>query len=387
MIHIRDVTKQYEGQGRPAVDHVSLDVAAGEIVILVGPSGCGKTTTLKMINRLIEPTSGEILVAGTDVMQTSPKELRRRIGYVIQQVGLFPHMSVARNIALVPRMLSWDKQRIANRVDELLHLVGLDPAQYRNRRPRQLSGGQQQRVGVARALAADPPVLLMDEPFAATDPITRERLQNELLRLQAEIQKTIVFVTHDFDEAVKLGDRIAVLSGESRLAQYDTPDNVLAHPADDFVAQFVGTGAAVKRLTLAEVGTLPGRAWDTAQVGETGAALRSRLAHSAHDRLLLLDEGRRPVAWVTAEVPEGPVGADQGRAVQAVSTRATLFEALDLMLKTGSPAIAVTGEHGEYLHVVETPAIMAAAASGDAKAGPEPPAGTDGPDGRLEVSP
>src|SRR3954447_22975168 len=205
------VTKRYSGQDAAAVDNVTLEIPAGEIVMLVGPSGCGKTTTMKMINRLIEPTSGRIFIGDEDVTDQNPDELRRHIGYVIQGAGLFPHYSVGENIALVPRLLKWDKARIRSRVDELLDLVGLEPDQFRERYPRQLSGGQQQRVGVARALAADPPVLLMDEPFGAVDPITRQRLQDELLRLQDELKKTIVFVTHDFDEAVKLGDRIAIL--------------------------------------------------------------------------------------------------------------------------------------------------------------------------------
>ncbi len=250
-IQLVEVTKRYEGHARPAVDAVSLEIPAGELVVFVGPSGCGKTTTMKMINRLIEPTSGRILIDGQDVLALDPNELRRRVGYVIQQIGLFPHMTIGDNIALVPRMLGWDRARISRRVDELLELVGL--AGFRARYPRQLSGGQQQRVGVARALAADPPVMLMDEPFGATDPITRERLQNEFLRLQQELRKTIVFVTHDFDEAVKLGDRIAVLREQSHIAQYDTPERVLAAPADDYVASFVGSAAGIKRLGLTRV--------------------------------------------------------------------------------------------------------------------------------------
>ena len=247
------VTKRYSAKEAAAVDNITLEIAAGEIVMLVGPSGCGKTTTMKMINRLIEPTSGRILIGDDDVTRGNPDELRRHIGYVIQGAGLFPHLTVGNNIAIVPRLLKWDKKRTTERVDELLDLVNLDPAQYRNRYPRELSGGQQQRVGVARALAADPPVLLMDEPFGAVDPITRQRLQDELLRLQEELRKTIVFVTHDFDEAVKLGDRIAILQQGSKIVQYDTPEEILAHPADDFVSGFVGADAALKQLTLARV--------------------------------------------------------------------------------------------------------------------------------------
>ena len=249
-IVLEDLTKQYPGQAVPAVDHVTMEIPAGEIVVLVGPSGCGKTTTMKMINRLIEPTSGRVLIDGVDAMTLEPDAHRRSIGYVIQQIGLFPHMTIADNIGLVPRMEKWSRSRIHTRVDELLELVGLDPADYRNRYPRQLSGGQQQRVGVARALAVDPPVMLMDEPFGATDPITRERLQNEFLRLQRELRKTIVFVTHDFDEALKMGDRIAVLRDRSEIVQYDTPRAILAAPADDYVASFIGSGGQLKRLGL-----------------------------------------------------------------------------------------------------------------------------------------
>ncbi|SFB07529.1 osmoprotectant transport system ATP-binding protein [Amycolatopsis marina] len=231
-----------------------MDIAPGELVMFLGPSGCGKTTTMKMINRLIEPTSGHILIDGQDVLRIDRNELRRSIGYVIQQIGLFPHMTIGDNIGLIPRLLGWKATKIAGRIDELLELVGLDPSAYRGRYPRQLSGGQQQRVGVARALAADPPIMLMDEPFGATDPITREHLQNEFLKLQKELRKTIIFVTHDFDEAIRLGDRIAVLRERSVIAQFDTPERILSAPADDYVASFVGSGAAIRRMGLTTVG-------------------------------------------------------------------------------------------------------------------------------------
>jgi osmoprotectant transport system ATP-binding protein len=252
-IQLIELTKQYERQAAPAVERVSMDIAPGEMVMFLGPSGCGKTTTMKMINRLIEPTSGQILIDGHDVLKLDPNELRRSIGYVIQQIGLFPHLTISENIALVPRLLGWSKPKTSARVDELLDLVGLEPSSYRSRYPRQLSGGQQQRVGVARALAADPPVMLMDEPFGATDPITREHLQNEFLKLQKELRKTIIFVTHDFDEAIRLGDRIAVLRERSLIAQFDTPERILAAPADDYVASFVGSAAAIRRMGLTTV--------------------------------------------------------------------------------------------------------------------------------------
>ncbi|GAA4228633.1 osmoprotectant transport system ATP-binding protein [Streptosporangium album] len=256
-IELRGLTKQYPGQDAPAVDDVNLDIPAGELVVFVGPSGCGKTTTMKMINRLVEPTSGEIRIGGKDILSLHPDELRRHIGYAIQQVGLFPHMTIGQNIGLVPKLLGWPAARTAARVEELLSLVNLEPSLFHDRYPRQLSGGQQQRVGVARALAADPPVMLMDEPFGATDPITREHLQKEFVKLQRQLRKTIIFVTHDFEEAIKLGDRIAVLKERSHIAQYDTPANILAQPADAYVAGFIGEDATLKRLALLRVEDLP----------------------------------------------------------------------------------------------------------------------------------
>ncbi|WP_426518011.1 ABC transporter ATP-binding protein [Diaminobutyricibacter sp. McL0618] len=252
-IELDSVTKRYPGQPAPAVENFSMNIRPGELIIFVGPSGCGKTTTMKMINRIIEPTSGSIRIDGKDVLSLDPNQLRRHIGYVIQQIGLFPHRTIAENIGTVPKMLGWSKGKVAERVDELLRTVQLDPAVFANRYPRQLSGGQQQRAGVARALAANPPVMLMDEPFGATDPITREKLQAEFLRLQAELGKTIIFVTHDFEEAIRLGDRIAVMSERSQIEQFDTPANILAAPANEYVSSFIGQGAAIKRLTLIPV--------------------------------------------------------------------------------------------------------------------------------------
>jgi osmoprotectant transport system ATP-binding protein len=243
-------TKRYPGRATPAVDDLSLSIPAGEICCLVGPSGGGKTTAMKLVNRLVELTSGDIRLGGRSIRELDPVELRRGIGYVIQQVGLFPHMTVAENIAMVPRLLGWKRASIAPRVDELLDLVDLPAVDYRSRYATQLSGGERQRVGLARALAADPPVLLMDEPFGALDPITRTRLQKALLELHAQVPKTIVFVTHDIDEAILLGARIAILQVGGVLAQYDTPDAILARPANDFVARFVGADRGLKRLSL-----------------------------------------------------------------------------------------------------------------------------------------
>jgi osmoprotectant transport system ATP-binding protein len=249
MIRLEGVGKKY-ADGTVAVHELDLEVAAGEVVCLVGPSGCGKSTTLKMINRLIEPTSGRIFLEGRDVTSEDPVQLRRRIGYVIQQIGLFPHQKIVTNVATVPSLIGTPKAQAHERARELLTLVGLDPDLYADRYPHQLSGGQQQRVGVARALAADPPVLLMDEPFAAVDPIVRGRLQDEFLKLQGELGKTVVLVTHDIDEAVKMGDKVAVMAEGGRVAQFGTPAELLARPADEFVSDFVGSTAGLRRLAV-----------------------------------------------------------------------------------------------------------------------------------------
>ncbi len=251
MIEFQNVVKRFP-DGFTAVKGLDLKVRDGEITVFIGPSGCGKTTSMRMVNRLLSISEGKILVEGRDNRDFPAEELRRKIGYAIQQIGLFPHFTVLDNIAVVPRMLGWDETRIRKRVDELLDLVGLDPDINRDKYPRQLSGGQQQRVGVARALGADPPIMLMDEPFGAIDPITREVLQEEFLQIQEEISKTIIFVTHDIDEAIKMGDRIAILK-DGALVQYDTPDTILAHPKDRFVRDFVGADRALKRLGLIRV--------------------------------------------------------------------------------------------------------------------------------------
>ena len=255
-LELRSVSKRYAGQREPAISDLSLTVPAGEVCVLVGPSGSGKTTAMRLINRMIAVSSGDILLGGKSVLEREPKALRREIGYVIQQIGLFPHQTIGENIATVPRLLGWDSKRIEARVQELMELIGLDPEEMRERYPNQLSGGQRQRVGVARALAADPPLMLMDEPFGAIDPINRARLQDEFLGLQAKVKKTVVFVTHDIDEAIKMGDRIAILREGGVLAQYDTPQEILTRPADSFVAQFVGKDRGLKRLSLTTLAEL-----------------------------------------------------------------------------------------------------------------------------------
>ncbi|MEV1288625.1 ATP-binding cassette domain-containing protein [Micromonospora sp. NPDC049679] len=362
MISLENVSKRYRGQKAPAVEDVSMTIHRGEIVVLVGPSGCGKTTTMKMINRLIEPSSGRITLDGADVTSLDATELRRRIGYVIQQGGLFPHMSVATNVGMVPKMLGWDRRRIDARVDELLDLVGLEPGQFRNRLPGQLSGGQQQRVGVARALAADPPVMLMDEPFGATDPLTREHLQNEFLRLQEKLQKTIVFVTHDFDEAIKMGTRIAVLGERSMIRQFDTPERLLAAPADQTVAQFIGAGASLKQLNLRRVGAIE---YDQAQLvrpDESPATVLRRLDESGDWAVLTVDSDQRPLRWVAPRdlTPHQTNLEGLGIPAATVDARATLRDALDAMLTCSCGAAVVVDDDGRYRGVVGIDRLMRA---------------------------
>jgi osmoprotectant transport system ATP-binding protein len=298
-LEFRSATKRYPGQREAAVEALSLTVPAGEICVLVGPSGCGKTTAMRMVNRMTDITEGDILLDGSSVKERRPAELRRDIGYAIQQIGLFPHLSVGDNIATVPRLLGWDKGRIRARVDELLELVSLDPHETRDRYPAQLSGGQRQRVGVARALAVDPPLMLMDEPFGAIDPINRERLQNEFLRLQREIRKTVVFVTHDIDEAIKMGDRIAVMQQGGKLAQYASPAELLMYPAGSFVEDFVGADRALKRLALQRVRDVDLWKAPLVRVGEPVAEVRAKLADAEVPIPLLVDDVGRPLGWLS----------------------------------------------------------------------------------------
>jgi osmoprotectant transport system ATP-binding protein len=297
-VEFRSATKRYAGASVPAVDALSVDVPAGDICVLVGPSGCGKTTALRMVNRMVEITEGDIVIGGRSVRERSPAELRREIGYVIQQIGLFPHRTVADNIATVPRLLGWDRERIDARVAELLGVIGIDPA-IAGRFPSQLSGGQQQRVGVARALAVNPGLMLMDEPFGAVDPINRERLQNEFLRLQAELRKTILFVTHDIDEAIKMGDRIAILREGGHLAQYATPAELLMAPADGFVEDFVGADRALKRLSLMRVADIDLWRAPLAFVGQSSAEVRAKLDGAEVPHALVIDSERRPIGWMS----------------------------------------------------------------------------------------
>jgi osmoprotectant transport system ATP-binding protein len=326
-LELRNVSKRYPGQQEPAISGLSFTVPAGEVCVLVGPSGSGKTTALRLINRMIPISDGDILLGGRSVLQREPKELRREIGYVIQQIGLFPHQTVGENIATVPRLLGWEKDRVSARVTELLELIDLDPLQMRGRYPSQLSGGQRQRVGVARALAADPPLMLMDEPFGAIDPINRARLQDEFLRLQAKVRKTVVFVTHDIDEAIKMGDEIAILREGGVLAQYDSPQEILTHPADDFVARFVGADRALKRLGLTTLADLelapPNGLRANGESVELSTTVRDALS-------LLLSNGGRPLTVLDDHGDsDGDGDGDGGRHVAGVLTLDAVSALLD----------------------------------------------------------
>ena len=362
-VEFRHVTKVYGARqkGTPgAVNDLSLTVPAGRICILVGPSGCGKTTSLKMVNRLIEPTSGQILIDGGDIAKEDVTALRRRIGYVIQQVGLFPHLTIGANVAVVPRLLGWSPSRQRERTDELLDLVGLDPARHRDRYPNQLSGGERQRVGVARALAVDPPVMLMDEPFGAVDPIVRERLQNEFLRLQTDLAKTILFVTHDIDEAIKMGDLVAVMQAVGTLAQFASPDEILARPASDFVARFVGADRGLKRLSLTKVGDLELQRVATVRDGDAAADARRRADEASFPYLLVVDAEGRPTGWLNAADPgaDGRVSAAMATPVGAlVEPETTVKDALSMLLANEVQAGVVADRQGRPLGLITVESI------------------------------
>jgi osmoprotectant transport system ATP-binding protein len=349
-VEFRNVSKQYGPQGAAVVD-LSLLVPAGDICVLVGPSGCGKTTSLKMVNRLVEPTSGQVLIDGRDVMQIDLTELRRGIGYVIQQIGLFPHQTIAENVGTVPRLLGWPKARIQRRTEELLELVGLDPARVRSRYPSQLSGGERQRVGVARAMAAEPPVMLMDEPFGAVDPIVRERLQNEFLRLHRSQGTTVLFVTHDIDEAIKMGTRVAVMQQGGHLAQYAPPTELLAHPASDFVSRFVGTDRGLKRLSLLRVADVRLEPGVVAHLGESAQSARRRALEGEAAWVLLLDQSEAPLGWVEASelTSDGTLSADLVDASSPlVHLETTLRDALAMLLTSKVQTAVVVDERGHF---------------------------------------
>ena len=369
-VSYENATKRYDGTDVPAVDGLTLEVPAGDICVLVGPSGCGKTTAMRMVNRMIEMTSGDIKIGGESVRVGDPAKRRREIGYVIQQVGLFPHRTIAQNVAAVPGLLGWKKERIRARTTELLELVGLDP-ELGDRYPAQLSGGQQQRVGVARALAVDPPVMLMDEPFGAIDPIARERLQNEFLRLQANIRKTVLFVTHDIDEAIKMGDRIAIMKQHGRVEQYATPAEILMAPANEFVEDFVGADRALKRLSLMRVGDVNLWRAPNAKPGQSTAEVRAELAHPDVEvpYALLVDANERPQGWLTrrdlagdtvpttADAPLGPV----------LETGDVMRDALADLLQGESMYAAVVDHDGRIVGILSVEIISEFLASPVAK--------------------
>jgi len=367
-VAFRDVTKRYAGADTAAVEGLSLEVQAGEICVLVGPSGCGKTTAMRMVNRTVEITEGDIEIGGVSVRSRSPAQLRREIGYVIQQIGLFPHRTIGQNIATVPSLLGWDRERTEARVAELLELISL-PSEVADRYPSQLSGGQQQRVGVARALAADPPVMLMDEPFGAIDPINRERLQNEFLRLQAEIRKTILFVTHDIDEAIKMGDRIAIMREGGHLAQYATPAELLMDPADDFVEDFVGADRALKRLALMRVSDVD--LWEAplAFAGQDTADVRAKLEGAEVPWAVLVDPDRKPLGWLSARDLE----ADRVPAQPDISARPVLDrddvlrDALSDLLQSQTHYAPVVDAAGSITGVLSLDVIGDFLSSADAK--------------------
>jgi osmoprotectant transport system ATP-binding protein len=383
-VEFEHVTKRYGAAaaagGAAAVEDLSLTVPAGRICVLVGPSGCGKTTSLKMVNRLIEPTSGRILIDGADAASRDLADLRRSIGYVIQQVGLFPHQTIEENVATVPRLLGWQAGRRRERAAELLALVGLDPGAYARRYPAQLSGGERQRVGVARALAADPPIMLMDEPFGAVDPIVRTRLQDEFLRLQEDLAKTILFVTHDVDEAIKMGDLVAVMQVGGHLAQFGPPAEILAAPASEFVARFVGADRGLKRLSLARVGDLELRAPITARPGDDAAAARALIRADPFPYLLLVDAEARPIGWLDQDEID-PAGAlDAAAAIPTsplLDRRMTLKDALSLLLDADVQAGIVVDRRGATVGLLTVDDIAermrASAGEPDAPSSGDPP--------------
>jgi osmoprotectant transport system ATP-binding protein len=349
-VEFRHVSKEYGAQG--AVVDLSLLVPAGDICVLVGPSGCGKTTSLKMVNRLVEPSSGQVLIDGQDVMSVDVTTLRRGIGYVIQQVGLFPHQTIAENIGTVPHLLGWPKKRVEQRTEELLDLVGLDPARVRNRYPSQLSGGERQRVGVARAMAAEPPVMLMDEPFGAVDPIVRERLQNEFLRLHRALGTTVLFVTHDIDEAIKMGTRVAVMQQGGHLAQYAPPTELLARPASEFVSRFVGVDRGLKRLSLLKVADVRLEQGVVAHLGEPTQAARRRAEEGESEWVLLLDARDAPLGWVkAAELNSSEVLTTEhvDASSPLVHYDTTLRDALSMLLTSLVQTAVVVDDRGGYL--------------------------------------
>jgi osmoprotectant transport system ATP-binding protein len=353
MIKIENVTKKFPGMEKPAVDNLSLEIKEGDICVLVGPSGCGKTTTMKMINRIHEPTSGSIFVNGKDALKMNPIKLRLDIGYVIQEIGLFPHHTIEENVATVPNEKKWPKEKTRKRVAEMLTLVGLDPEVYGKRYPSALSGGQRQRVGVARAMVSDPPIMLMDEPFGAVDPITRARLQNEFLRIQERISKTIVFVTHDIDEAIKMGDTIAVMR-EGKLIQHATPNDLLSTPANEFVANLVGRNRSIKRLHLIRIREILDHVDRLKPATEDMPLddLKKRLEESEVRSVMVVDRDNKLKGIISVNDLKKKTGENASDYIQevdhSITSDATLNDALSVMLECGEGFVAVVNEDDQY---------------------------------------
>lgn len=362
MIKFENVSKQY-GSDNLAVEHLNLQIRKGELLILIGPSGCGKTTTMKMINRLIEPSSGKIYVQGQDASKVDPVELRRSIGYVIQQIGLFPHMTIGENIALVPKLKKWSQQKKKERVEELLDLVGLSAEKFRDRYPNELSGGQQQRIGVARALAADPPIVLMDEPFGALDPITRDQLQDELIQLQLGLQKTIVFVTHDIDEALKLGSRIAIMR-EGEIVQLDTPDRLLRFPKDDFVREFIGRDRLLRKPETLNVEDVMNSAPVTMYPGRGLAEGIDLMRRRRVDSLLIIDAHKKLQGIVTIKDTQENIDRACTLAEVMSSDLVTVAEgtgvreALDLMARSKVGYLPVVDHNGRLKGLITRTSLV-----------------------------
>ena len=348
MIRLENITKTYPGNARHAINSLNITINQGEICTFVGPSGCGKTTTLRMINRLDVPDGGEVYIQGEPLSTADIIQVRRKIGFVMQSPALFPHRTVAENIATVPRLLKWDKHTISRRIDELVTLMSLDPLLLK-RYPHQLSGGQQSRVSIARALAADPPILLMDEPFAAIDPVVRVKLQEELLALQARLHKTIILVTHDINEAIRLGDRIAIFQEGGILAQFATPDQILSHPASDFVRNFIGPEPALKRLGRLRVGDLPRH--DVTLIDADGRRLPAEFPLLTAQQVLVLDGDRRPLRWQ---------GSDEPASLRLVRAEQSLLHAYNDLLSAPQGVLVRVTEEGRYAGVLDSGLLSAA---------------------------
>ncbi|WP_026894907.1 ABC transporter ATP-binding protein [Clostridiisalibacter paucivorans] len=357
MIEIKNVVKEYPKMERPAVDNLSLDIEEGKICVFLGPSGCGKTTTLKMINRIIEPTSGAIYVNGINVLEQNPDELRRGIGYVIQKTGLFPHLTVYDNIATVPRLLKWDEEKIRERVDNLLTMVELDPEENKNKYPKALSGGQRQRVGVARALAGNPPCMLMDEPFSAVDPVTRTQLQNEFLRIQRKLKKTICFVTHDIDEAIKMGDKIAIIDNGS-LVQYDTPENILLNPVNEFVEDFVGSDRSLKVLSLLNIRSVMKKRVNAIKLNWDMGEIKEYFENSKRKWGLVSNDQNMIIGYIARQdLSKGSSSEGWRRIVKPIhsslSLDSTLRDAMAQMLQHDISSVPVIDEDDKFVGIVD----------------------------------